>query len=99
MKTRQQKDHIKNILIYYIAFVSYHTKMFSFITLLLYLITNKIIGYAEESNGNKYLRLVATDRSNDALKTTKNYEAKTKILLNQNIIISQTIIYIYIHDL
>ena len=85
MKTRQQKDHIKNILIYYIAFVSYHTKMFSFITLLLYLITNKIIGYAEESNRNKYLRLVATDRSNDALKTTKNYGAKSKILLNQQV--------------
>ena len=28
---------------------------------LLYLIINKINGYIEESNGNKYLRLVPTD--------------------------------------
>ena len=34
----------------------------------LYLIINKMIGYIEESNRNKYLTLVSTEESKDTLK-------------------------------
>ena len=34
----------------------------------LYFIINKINGYTEKSNGNKYLTLVPTDESNKTLK-------------------------------
>ena len=37
------------------------------------LIINKINGYIEEGNGNKYLTLVPTNESKDILKK-KNYE-------------------------
>ena len=46
----------------------------------LYLFVNKINGFIEESNGNKYLVLVPTDEAKDTLKTMKNYEKKSKIL-------------------
>ena len=43
----------------------------------LYLIIDKINGYFEESNGNKYLTLIANDESEDILK--KFEELWTKI--------------------
>ena len=43
----------------------------------------KINGYIEEINGTKYLTLVPTDKSHSKLKSTKNYWAKSKILLDQ----------------
>ena len=49
----------------------------------LYLIINKINGYIEESNGNKYLALVSTYESKDTWKSMKNYETKLEILLDQ----------------
>ena len=49
----------------------------------LYLIINKINGYIEESNGNKYLTLVSTYESKDTWKSMKNYETKLEILLDQ----------------
>ena len=49
----------------------------------LYLIMNKINGYIEESNGNKYLTLVSTYESKDTWKSMKNYETKLEILLDQ----------------
>ena len=42
----------------------------------LYLIINKINGYIEKSNGNKYLTLVPSDESKDILKSMKNYGPK-----------------------
>ena len=49
----------------------------------LYLIMNKINGYIEESNGNKYLTLVSTYESKDTWKSMKNYETKLEISLDQ----------------
>ena len=49
----------------------------------LYFIIDKINGYIEESNGNIYLMLVPTDKSKDTLNIMKNYETKSKILLDQ----------------
>ena len=51
----------------------------------LYLIINKINGYIEERNGNKYLTLVSTDESKNTLKNMKIYEEKTKILLDRQL--------------
>ena len=47
----------KNILIYYVGYVTPNSVK------LLYLIINKINGYIEESNGNKYLTLLPADAS------------------------------------
>ena len=49
----------------------------------LYLAINKISGYIQESNGNKYLTLVPADENKDILKNMRNYGAKSKILLDQ----------------
>ena len=38
----------------------------------LYLIIDKLNGYIEESNGNKYLKQVPADESEDTLKSMKN---------------------------
>ena len=49
----------KNILIYYIKI---------YIVNPLYLILNKVNGYFEEINGNRYLTLVPTNKNNEKLK-------------------------------
>ena len=46
--------------------------------------------YIEESNVNKYLTLVPTDKSKDTLKSMKNYGTKSEILFDQYLI-TQTI--------
>ena len=45
----------------------------------LYLIFNKLNGYFEETNGNKYLTLVPTNESKKKLKNIKNYGLKSEI--------------------
>ena len=40
----------------------------------LYFIINKINGYIEKSNGDKYLTLVLTDEIKETLKSMRNYE-------------------------
>ena len=59
------KQSYKNINIYYIGYVtmkdSDHVKINSVIPL--YLIIGETDEYIEESNGNKYLTLVSTDRT------------------------------------
>ena len=59
------KKSYKNILIYYIGYVtikdSKYVKIYSVNTL--YLIFKKVNGYFEENNGNKYLTLVPTNES------------------------------------
>ena len=42
-----------------------------------YLGINKINGYTEESNGNKYFMLVHSDESKDMIKSMKNFETKS----------------------
>ena len=47
----------------------------------LHLIINKINGYIEESNENKYLTLVPTDESKDTLKRYEELWSKLRDLL------------------
>ena len=72
----------KNILIYYIGYVtikhSKHVNIYSVNPL--YLIFNKVNGYLEEIIGNKYLTLVSTNESKEKIKNyMKNCEVKLKI--------------------
>ena len=59
-KVKIDKKSYKNILIYYIGYVTFKDLEYVRINSVnpLYLITNKINGYFEESNGNKCLTLV-----------------------------------------
>ena len=61
----------KNILIYYIGYVTIKDSKYVKINSmnLLYLIFNKVNGYFEETNGNKYLTLVPTNENKE-----KKYE-------------------------
>ena len=58
-----KKSH-KNIDIYYIGYIGY-VKSKSVRSL--YLIINKVDGYVEEINGNKYLTLVSTDKNKEVV--------------------------------
>ena len=59
----------KNILIYYIGYVTIKEKIYSVNPL--YLIFRYLNGYFEEINGNKYLTLVPT---NESMEKIKKYE-------------------------
>ena len=48
---------------------------------LLYLIINKINRHIKESNGNKYFKLVRTDKSKDTLKTYEELWNKIRALV------------------
>ena len=64
------ENSYKNNLIYYIRYVAVKNINYVKIDSInpLYLITNKINGYVEESNKNKYLTLVPNDDNKDTLK-------------------------------
>ena len=47
----------------------------------LYLIIDKVNGYIEESNGNKYFALVPSDESKEILKRYENLQSRIKNLL------------------
>ena len=70
-KIKIDEQSYRNILIYYIRYVTIknHKKTTSVNTL--YLIFGKINGHNEKSIGNKYLALDPTNKSKDKL---KNYE-------------------------
>ena len=78
-----EKSH-KNISIYCIGYVT--IKDLSYVKFNsinpLYQIIDKINGYIEESNGNKYLTLVPTNEIKDILKSMKNCRTKSEILLD-----------------
>ena len=60
------KKWYKNILIYYIGYVTIRDSKYVKINIInpLYLIINKVDEYFEEINKNKYLALVPTNESN-----------------------------------
>ena len=62
-KIRADEKSVKNILIYYIVYMAVKDLSYAIINGVnpLYPIMNKINGYIEESNGNKYLTLATTD--------------------------------------
>ena len=77
------EESYKNILIYYIAYVtirdSKYVKIHSVnLVNFLYLIFNRIKGYFQEINGNKYLMLVPTNESEEKLKSMKNCRLKSE---------------------
>ena len=69
------ENHEKNILTYYTGHAAPNgVKPF-------YLIIKKINGYIDEHNGNKYLTLVHTDESTDALKKYEELRKKINDLM------------------
>ena len=59
------KKSYKNILIYYIGYVTIKEYIKLFSVNPLYLIFRYVNEYFEEINGNKYLKLVSTNESKD----------------------------------
>ena len=66
----------KNILIYYIGYVTIKDSKYMKINSInpLYLIINKVNGYFEEINENKYLMQVPTNESKEKIKDLKKYK-------------------------
>ena len=58
----------KNILIYYIGYVTIKKDLKVYSVTPMYLIFSKVNGYFEEINGNKYLTLVLTKESKEKIK-------------------------------
>ena len=75
------KKSYKNILIYYIGYVTIRDSKYVKINIInpLYLIINKVNGYFEEINKNKYLALVPTNRAIKKLKNMKSCRVKLEI--------------------
>ena len=57
----------KNILIYYIGYVTIKKDLRIYSVNSLYLIFGKVNGYFEEINGNKYLTLVSTNETKEKI--------------------------------
>ena len=78
------KSH-KNILIYYIGYVTIKDSKYVKINSenLLCLTINKVNGYFEKINENKYLKLVPTNENKEKIKNMKNCGVKSEISLGQ----------------
>ena len=87
-KIKIDEKSYKNILIYYIGYVTVNDLSYAKGSSVkpLYLIVDKINRYIEESNGKKYLTLVPTGESKDTLKIMKNYRTKSEMLLDQKLL-------------
>ena len=71
----------KNILIYYIGYVTIKKDLKNYNVNLLYLIFGKVNGYSKEINGNKYLMLVLTNESKEKIKKSDEQWIKIKDLI------------------
>ena len=73
----------KDILIYYIVYVTIKNSKYVKINRVnpFYLIFNKVNGYFEEINGNKYLTLVPINESEEKIKKYEELWSKTKGLI------------------
>ena len=73
----------KNILIYYIGYVTIKDSKYVKINSVnpLYLIFNKVNGYFEEINGNKYLTLVPTNENKEKIKKYEELWSKIRDLI------------------
>ena len=84
-KIKIDEKPFKNILIYYIGYVTIkdlkYVKIYSVNHL--YLIFSKVNGYFEEINGNEYLTLVLTNKSKEKIKNITNFGVKSEIKLGQ----------------
>ena len=73
----------KNILIYYVQFVTINDLKYVKIGIVnsLCLIFSKVNKYFEEINKNKYLMLVPTNKSKEIIKNMKNCGVKSEIMM------------------
>ena len=73
----------KNILIYYVQFVTINDLKYVKIDIVnsLCLIFSKVNKYFEEINKNKYLMLVPTNKSKEIIKNMKNCGVKSEIMM------------------
>ena len=76
------EESYKNILIYYIGYVTIKDSKYIKINSVnpLYLIFNKVNGYFEEINGSKYLMLVPTNESKEIIKKFEKLRSKIRDL-------------------
>ena len=49
----------------------------------LYLMINRIDGFIEEKNGDKYLNIASTDRNREVLKSIRKFGMELKIVLKK----------------
>ena len=77
------KKGYKNIVIYYIGYITMKDSDYVKINSLnpLYLIFDKVDGYIEESNENKYLILASTDKNNKELTKYTQFWDRIKYLI------------------
>ena len=84
-KLKIDQKPYKNVFIYCMGYVT--VKSLSYVTINtaipLYFTINKISGYIEESNRNKYLMQVSTDECKGTLKINQEDWKKTEMLLDQ----------------
>ena len=84
-KLKIDQKPYKNVFIYCMGYVT--VKSLSYVTINtaipLYFTINKISGYIEESNRNKYLVQVSTDECKGTLKINQEDWKKTEMLLDQ----------------
>ena len=75
------KSYTKNILIYYIGYMTIKDSKYVKINSVnsLYLIFNKVNGYFEEINGNNYLTLVPTNENKEKIKKYEELWIKSGI--------------------
>ena len=81
-KIKIDEKSCKNIFTYYVGYVTIEDSKYIKINSVnpLYLIINKVNGYFEEINKNKYLMLVSTNESNEKIKIyMKNCEVESII--------------------
>ena len=71
----------KNILIYYIGYVTIKKELKMYSINPLYLIFNKVDGYLVKINGNKFLTLVPTNESKEETKTYEELWIKIRDLI------------------
>ena len=69
-KIKIDKNSYKNIIIYYIGYITIKNLSYAKINSVnpLYFIINKANGYIEKNDRNKYLTLVSTNKNKDILK-------------------------------
>ena len=82
-KMKIDKKSYKNKIIYYIGYIT--IKNLSWVNInsfnSLYLIVDKVDGYIEENNRNKYLMLISIDKNKDTLKKYTELWDKIKDLI------------------
>ena len=75
----KNKKSYKNVLIYYIGYMTIKKDLKIYSGNPLYIIFDKVDGYLKETNGTRYLTLVPANESTEKIKNMKNYGIKSKI--------------------